>query len=414
VRGPSTCKMLRYLAAAVVAASIYAGGPARAGDGGESLTGLNNLICEIFGYSTAPCPYQVPTITQAVLYLAGLEVTPPEIVRTLNSVAPGNYVDAGNAAAVSQTAPGIPVAWSGTPFPLTPNTTPTLSNFLSTLTPLAFVSGSYLLPAAVTSIHNPNADTYLFAVTSGPVGSTGLTAPQYLNLFYDVPVVPVFYFPGGKFSLQLTVLNGSGAERQVPVTLIYNTPGSGGAPCSASTVTGNFSGTGTKTLKASQIGINCALVYSTSPTSGFGSANVGLPYPTHPIFEVQIPILATETADPLYFWFYLYGANGPINLSVPSFFFPPVNGYDPAAGILGSGDLYIGVAPDADPLGPPPTCTGTNCTPPPSTFALCASLPGSEFGGLVPSVGADYVIAVDGETLLSAPIPSVSTSVCRL
>lgn len=385
-----------YLAIGFVAVWMYGAGSAWAGDGGESLTGLNNIVsglCTLLSIPTCP---QLPTITQAVLEIAGLETSPPEIIRALNSVAPGTYVDAGNAAALPPT-----------PFPLNSTTSPTLSNLLSTLTPLAFDSGWKSGPAEATQLYDPNADTFLYAVASGPppVASTGLTVPNALNLFYDDTSWMTSYVSPGqkiaKFSLQLTVLNSDGmTERPVPATLQYISPSRGELPCSASTLTGNFSGngSGTQTLLASQLGVNCALVFGPSPTSK----------KPHAIFEIQVPLLVTIATDPPYFFFSLNAPMlGPINASIPSAFFTDETGFTPASGILGSTGMEIGVAPSAAPLGPPPA-TGVS-----SVFALCASLPRNGYGPrLVPSVAADYVIAVDGETIISAPLPAVSTSVC--
>jgi hypothetical protein len=388
------------LAVAVAAIWMYGAGSAWAGDGGESLTGLNNIIsglCSLLNITT-PCP-QFPTITQAVLEIAGLETSPPEMVRALNSVAPGTYVDAGNAAAIPPT-----------PFPLTSTTSPTLSNLLSTLTPLAFVSGWKSGPAAATQLYDPDADTFLYAVASGapPVASTGLTVPDSLNLFYDDPSStnsPVAWDKiVAKFSLPLTVLNSDMTERPVSATLQYIGPSRGGLPCSASTVTGNFSGLGNQTLGAAQIGLNCAVVYSRSPISK----------KPHAIFEIQVPLLVTVATDPPYFYFASNAPSlGPINSSIPSAFFSDETGFTPTAGTLGPNGQSIGIAPTAAPL-----CTGVTCPtpptiPPPGVFALCASLPRQGYDRhLVPAVAADYVIAVDGETLLSSPLPAVSTSVC--
>ena len=189
----------------------------------------------------------------------------------------------------------------------------------------------------------------------------------------------------------------------VAATLQYIAPSRGGLPCSASTVTGNFSGLGNQTLRAAQIGVNCAVVYSPSPISK----------KPHAIFEIQAPLLVTVATDPPYFFFAINAPSlGPINSSIPSAFFSDETGFTPVSGVLGSAGMSIGVAPTAAPL-----CTGSGgtCpTPPPSgVFALCASLPRNGYGHhLVPSVSADYVIAVDGETLLSSPLPAVSTSVC--
>ena len=280
------------------------------------------------------------------------------MIRALNSVAPGTYVDAGNAAALPPT-----------PFPLNSTTSPTLSNLLSTLTPLAFDSGWKSGPAEATQLYDPNADTFLYAVASGPppVASTGLTVPNALNLFYDDTSWMTSYVSPGqkiaKFSLQLTVLNSDGmTERPVPATLQYISPSRGGLACSASTLTGNFSGngTGTRTLLASQLGVNCALVFGPSPTSK----------KPHAIFEIP-GSAARDHSDrsTLLLLFFERAVLGPINASIPSALLADETGFTPAAGILGSTGMEIGVAPVPHGLAPPPA-TGVS-----SAFALCASLP---------------------------------------
>jgi hypothetical protein len=399
---PNPFRRIKITSLFVVIAVIwmYGAGAAWAGDGGESLTGLNNIISGLCSFLniTTPCP-QLPTITQAILEIAGLETSPPEMVRALNSVAPGTYVDAENPGA----APPIT-------FPFTSTTSPTLSSQLSTLTPLAFVSGWKSGPAAATPLFNSDADTFLYAVASGapPVASTGLTVPDALNLFYDDPSWTSGSSGQGrivaKFSLPLTVLNSDGmTERSVSATLQYSAPGRGGLPCSASTVLGNFSGSGTQTLMAAQIGVNCALVFSPTPISKR----------PHAVFQIQVPLIVTMATDPPYFYFAQNGAGGPINSSIPSAFFTDDTGFAPTAGTLGPDGKYIGIAPTAAPLCTAVTCPTPPTVPPPGGFALCASLPRHGYGQrLVPSVAADYVIAVDGETLLSAPLPAASTSVC--
>jgi hypothetical protein len=398
MRKPFRAIKFSSLCVAVASVWLYGAGAAWAGDGGESLTGLNNLIsgiCSFFSM-TIPCP-QLPTITQAVLELAGLEASPPEMVRALNSVLPGTYVDADN-----------PAALPSTTFPFTSTSSPTLSNQLSTLTPLAFVSGWKSGPAAATQLFNPDADTFLYAVASGSTAaSSGLTEPEALNLFYDDPS---WTSPNSspretaaKFSLPLTVLNNDMTERAVAATLQYIVPGRGGSPCSASTVAGNFSGSGTQTLMAAQIGINCAVVFGPSPISK----------QSHAVFEIQVPLLVTLATDPAYFYSSENSTPlGQVNLSIPSVFSADVTGFAPTPDTLGANGKYIGIAPSAAPL-----CTGPGGTcptpPPPGVFALCASLPRNGYSQrLVPSVAADYALAVDGETLLSAPLPGTSTSVC--
>jgi hypothetical protein len=415
--------VISQLAGAAAVIWMCGASPTWAGDGGASLQTLQAILsdpssglCVTFGIN--PCP-QLPTITQAVLEVANIENSPPEMVRALNSIPPGSWVDAGNAAALPPKS-GVPIT-----FPLTASTSPTLSNLLSTLTPLAFIS-SERTPFAFTSsqknnqatasaaqLYDPEADTFLYAVTSGAsIASTGLTIPDTAYFFYDdLSRINTNFLRGqtvAKFSLPLTVLNGDGTERAVATTLQFIAPA---ADCSASTVTGDFLNTGTpQTRKATDIGLKCAVVFGSSPTSPA----------KHAIFELAIPLIVIEqtplqTPDLTYFWFASGLGTGPVNFGIPSAFFPPnVTGFTPAKGILDSaGTSSIGIAPSAGPLGPPPSCSGTNCTPPPSTFALCASLPRNiNFLPLVPSVAADYGIATSGETRLSAPLPSVSTSTC--
>lgn len=397
------------IALAASAIWIYGAGAAWAGGGGESLTSLNSLItgfCAALNISSCP---QFPTITQAVLEIAGLEITPPEMIRALNSVPAGSTVDAGNAAAIP------PIT-----FPLTATTSPSVSNLLSTLTPLAFVGASEKEwarsganntgTAAAAQLYNPDADTFLYAVASGTsVATSGLTIPDTFYLFYDDLSRSNENFSrqrvAAKFSLPLTVLNSDGlTERPVATTLHYMAPSRGGLPCSASTVSGNFSGNGTQTLTAAQIGVNCAVVFSASPISPRA----------HAIFEVQVPLLVTAATDPGHFWFAQTTSNGPFNPSVPSAFFSDDLGFAPAAGALGPNGKYIGIAPSAAPL-----CTSVSCPavtpppPPPGVFALCADLPRNGNGqALIPSVAAYYTIATDGETLLSAALPSTSSSMC--
>jgi hypothetical protein len=439
------------LAGVSAAIWMYAG-LAWAGDGGASLTTIQAIIgppngasgfCKLLGMN--PCP-QLPTVTQAILEAAGLGLSPPEMVAAQNSITPGSNVTAGN--------PAVPlIQGAPTPFPLTSPmlfNAQTGSGLLSTLTPLAFISTAKTFPfisfkqnnqttAAATQLYDSDADTFFYGVTASLFGFTeapGGTVPDTLRLFYDDLEGTNRNFLRGqtvaKFRLLLTVLNSDGkTERAVPATLQFIAPTT---DCSASKVTGDFAGSGTpQTVPAADIGLNCAVVFGPSPTS----------MQTHAIFEVAIPLLVTgacvnpqiqcefssvppftvpPNTDPAYFYSWLNhdpvtqkALAGPINIGLFTAFAlfddfgiatPPAN--------LGTNGVAIGIAPSAGPLGSPPTCAGTNCTPPPSTFALCASLPQNGFFGqtLVPAVAAYDVIATDGETFLSAALPASSTSVC--
>jgi hypothetical protein len=304
---------------------------------------------------------------------------------------------------------------------------------LSTLTPLAFISANNSNgAAALTQLYDTDADTFLYAVTASTFGikmTPGGTVPDTALFFYDDLSRNSNFSRGqtaAKFLLPLTVLNvdamGKVSERAVPATLNLNAPTT---DCSASTVTGDFMGKGggnTQTVKATDIALQCAVIFSKSPTSN----------KNHAIFQVAIPLLVTGTSgspyntDPAYFYSFLHtdpvtqkALAGPINIGLFTAFtfFDDIFGIPASATppILGANGIAIGIAPTAGPLCngacPPPPPPPAN--PPSSTFALCANLPRNNGNApLAPSVGAYYSIATDGEALLSAALPGVSTSVC--
>src|SRR5437763_13376569 len=103
---------------ALIAVSMSAVQPAKAGDGGEDFGTLQSFIgaadgstglCQIVGMN--PCP-QLPTLIQAVLQYAGLTNAPAEMVRSTFFVPEGNHVDAANLSRPPATNPirGFPVA----------------------------------------------------------------------------------------------------------------------------------------------------------------------------------------------------------------------------------------------------------------------------------------------------------------
>ncbi len=173
------------LAGAVTALWLCGAGAAWAGGGGESLTTLQAVIgvpdgstgfCHMLGMGTnfgTTCP-QLPTFTQAILEAAGLANSPPEMVAAQNGLPPGSNVYASNPAVVPLS------LGSPTPFPLTANTSPTLSELLSTLTPLAFIS-SPTKPTPV-QLYDSDANTFLYAATVSSIGfftPPGGTRPRY-------------------------------------------------------------------------------------------------------------------------------------------------------------------------------------------------------------------------------------------
>jgi hypothetical protein len=413
---------------------MYGAGAAWAGGGGESLTTLQAVIgvpdgstgfCHMLGMGTnfgTTCP-QLPTFTQAILEAAGLANSPPEMVAAQNGLPPGSNVYASNPAVEPLS------LFSPTPFPLTSTTSPTLSELLSTLTPLAFVS-SPTKPTPV-QLYNSDANTFLYAVTVSSVGfftPPGGPVPDTLYLIYEDLSRSNQSFTKGqvvaKFSLPLTVLNSAGAERPVmlagpPVkttTLTITSCANGPSGCFMVTAAGDFLGNGTQqtlppascSATPAAIGISCAVVFSASPTSSG----------RHAIFELAVPLVVTGAAaapppfntDPAYFYaLQTSGMAGQLNLGLFTAFLFQDLGFTPAAGILDqTGTSSIGIAPTAGPLCP--IVNGASSCPSSFTFALCASLPGGNGNGQtpVPSVAAYYGIATDGAALLSAALSSTS------
>jgi hypothetical protein len=429
------------LAGAVAALWLCGAGAAWAGGGGESLTTLQAVIgkadgttglCKLLGMGSNfgnICP-QLPTFTQAILEAAGLANSPPEVVAAQNGLPPGSNVYANNPAK-DVVPPGL---FSPTPFPLTANTSPALSELLSTVTPLAFISSQNAarLPTPA-QLYDPNANTFLYAVTVSSIGFAtppGGTVPDTLDVFYEDLSRGNQTFTNGqvvaKFSLPLTVLNNNGTENPpVIVTLQIKATCTGGPSCLQAQVISGFGASASNPIAASQFGIQFALVFGASPTST----------QPHAIFEVAVPLLVTgacvpattgcplpppppPNTDPAYFYaLHNNGIAGQLNLGISTAFVFDDLGVAPSQpGILPTGGSSIGLAPTAGPLGPPPSCTptppATTCTPPAATFALCASLPGGNGNGQapVPSVAAYYGIATNGGALLSAALSS--TSVC--
>jgi hypothetical protein len=394
------------IAAAVTALWMYGAGSASAGGGGEDAAGLNSALqalCATLGSSLLPTCPQLPPITQGVLEIAAINNAPPERVRAFNNIGQGLHVDAGN--------PGRPPAMDPqiSTFPVVDTgQSKTLSKLLLSSPALAFISAKQqsLPTATATQLYDPDADTFLYGVTSGFL-SQGVQ-PDTLFLFYDdTSRTNKNFVPGqviAKVSLQLVVLASNFTETLVPTTLQIIVPkpklpmpASGAAvDCSASTVSGNFSGNGTQTFGASQIGLDCAVVFAASPFSSR----------PHAIFEIEVPLVVTNATDPLYFAF-----QNPNSLNLGnSPFLGDETGFTPTNPHILPAGASIGIAPFAAPMGPPPANNG------PTAYALCANLPGGNGNGrggeLVPSVAAFYAIATDGETRLEAPLAPTSPIVC--
>ena len=398
-------RLLTISGIALVSLSLGIVQPVRAGDGGEDLGSLQTYIdqvCSFFGMS--PCP-QIPTISQAVLQVAAFVDVAPDAVRASTSFAipVGPYADAGN----PSRPPALGCSGTGCVDPLNPLTgLPVDPSVLTTLRPLAFISAANGKGSATaTQLSNPSADGFLYAVGGLSAVNAGSSQPDTLVLFYDDPARTNKTFPAGqviaKVSLPLTVLNQDGmTERAVPATLQFKNLGAGGASCGASTIVGDFAGTGTvQSLSPAAIGVNCAVAFGASPTS---------PHP-HAIFEVTVPMLITPNTDPVIF------SGSPIGFGSPFFFgggdfgFTPTNCPSTTAGMcsLGTSGMSLGISPNAGPLGAPASSTT------PGIYALCANLPHEGNGTPpVPSVAAFYAIGGDGVVRLSAPLAPAIPFVC--
>jgi hypothetical protein len=320
------------------------------------------------------------------------------------------------------------------PFPLNSTTLPQLfglsidplgnqiPGMLDTLTPLAFISQSSGT-AAMTQASDPNADAFLFAVTVSSVGfqvAKSGPVPDMAYFFLDDLFRNNQTFTNGqiaaKFSFPLTVLNSGTENPPVMITVLIKGVCNGGPACLQAYAYGGPIGSSSKAVPASQLGIQFALVFSTSPASS----------QKHAIFEVAVPLLVTGAScnyinglpsptctpntDPAYSYFFHTGNTGPRNLgTVTAFGALGDVGHTPttSTGIFPAGAL-IGLAPSAL---APPSNTGT-------IFQLCASLPdnsngpGATVARLRSAVGAYYAIATDGEMLLSSAFPSFSSSTC--
>jgi len=389
--------MCSRLGRALATLCAFYAAPALAGDAGGDLGTLNsalltlcNVTLPMFGVTVPFCP-QEPTITQGILQLAAWNLVPNEMISATNAIPLGQRVNAGS--------PSIPPV-APTPPPITsfPVQGTALSTLLANQTPLAFISASPG-PAAATQLYDPKADIFFYAVASLSKSSTQSVQPDTLYLLYDDTARTNANLLQGQtvaqFLLPLPVLNTDNTERLVATTLQFRVPSAGGPPCSASTVIGNFSGAsnGTQTLTPAQIGIDCAVVFAPSPLSGS----------SHAIFEVQVPLVVTNATDPLYFFNPISNVN--FSFKADEIGFTPAPATPP---ILGSNGKSIGIGPAAAPLGPPPPI-GTA-----SAYALCANVPGGNGNGQapVPGVAAYYAISTAGEMLISAAIPSASTSAC--
>jgi hypothetical protein len=410
---------------AVAALSLCGSTAAWAGDGGADQGTVNSAwltFCtdtlSLFGVTSCPV---VPSVTQGILQFAASQQAPPVVVRA-NSGPSGSLAPLGQA--VDAIDPSLPTALIPVPnttdsftaitkFPIpaksTTTTTPLvlgLSDLLPAITPLAFISSSKG-PAPVTQLYNQSANVFLYGVASEFTGQSGPEPDTVFFVYDDTSRTNGNLKQGSvvaEFSFPLVVLTGypsAPTETVVPTTLQFRATSAG--DCSTSTVSGQSLDSPPSisfSLLASQIGINCAVVFAPSPLSTT----------SHAIFEVAVPLIVTQATDPLYIGSNLYNviASPWQKSDVTGFPQTPPGGFSGVTGIPNGS--YIGLAPSAQPLLPQGSPNPTGVTP----YALCANLPSGNGNGQAPAPGvaAFYAIANDGATLLSAPLRGSSTSTC--
>jgi hypothetical protein len=384
-------------AGVVAAAWLCSIGSAWAGDSGSD-TGVQaalNSVCTAVGMTSCP---QVPTITQAILEISGLENAAPDFVRGPEA----NFQTFGGLCSVSSgTGPVCSKANAVNAVNPTAASSVEVSD-LPSLTPLAFTTGKGL--AVPVSLGTGGANSFFYAVATGPNSE-----PNTLTLFFDYPVQTNSTIQKGQvfanISLPLSSLSG-GKERPICgaagcpaslATLQISGCNSGSPGCVnglAANVVGDFSSPGTiTTVSASQLNIQASVSFGSSPNSAA----------SHLILGVQVPLLVTRGNDPAYFGVVPSGTIAVNGLSgLPTAFtsdvVPPSN---------------IGVTPQAA-----PTCSSSGtCPPATTTFPFCASFSGSGSGplgsGSFHSAVATFLsIGTDATTYVSSPIPPASSLQC--
>jgi hypothetical protein len=376
--------------------AAWAGGSA---DLGSLQSSLNTICDNVFGMTACP---QLPTITQVILELAGLENLPPDYQRgnaQICDIAPGNSTQLPQCSAVALNAVNPPTL-SGLSLP----------NDLYNMKPLGFVSAlNKTGPAVPAGPSTSGANSFFYAAA---VQSRGQA--QTLNLVYDYPPQTSSTFDV-EISLPLQMLNSDGSESLVTTSGTSSgtlmTVHCAGATCSSRIIAPpNLVG-----RSAADLGVTISPAFGPSPNSDRA----------HAILQVQVPLLVTGPAkpaqcgkdilsntpdpascgnDPAYFG---VDGTGDKNTGNPTYInqlsgLPTftVNDLGFTPGFLGT---PVGIAPyAAPPCGP----NGAKCSNPlPSnfqtTFPFCASF--SLSGALRQAVTAFYSIGTDSTTYVSAP-----------
>ena len=392
----------RRLAVVGTALCLSVAGQAWAGDGGPDIgvQAVVNNICTDVGMTSCPI---VPTITQAILEISGLENAAPDYVRGPQ----GNLVVRGFSPLCSVVSGTV---FSGSVLPVCsqgnainavnlPAASSVAASDLAGLTPLAFttVKGQ----AVPVPLGTSGTSSFFYAVATPDQNGEIKT----LTLFFDYLPTTSSNFKTGQViamvSLPLQVLNSNGSERLICgatgcstslATLQVSTCNSG-VNCVnglAANVVGDFTTPGTAgTVSAGALGIRVNTSFAPSPNSDR----------SHLILTVQVPLLVTHGNDPAYFGVVPSGVV-PVNAlsGLPTAFTSDVV---PASN--------FGVAPQAAPTCP---SSGPSCPPPITTYPFCASFSGNGAGPLNPAVATFLSIGTDATTYVSSPVVLVSSLKC--
>jgi hypothetical protein len=370
-------------------------GSAWAGDGGEDL-GIQSVlktVCNDVGMTSCP---KVPTITQAILQISGLENAAPDYVRGPQ----GNLVLNGFSAlcsVVSGTILNVCSQANAINAVNPPAASPVAVSDLPSLTPLAYTTGKG--QAVPVPLGTSGANSFFYAVAAPDQNGEIKT----LTLFFDYPAQTNSNFQKGQVianvSLPLQALLTDGTERPIcgatgcPVSLatLQISACNSGPGCVnglAANVVGDFSSPGTiSTVSAGALGIQLSVSFAPSPNSDR----------SHFILGAQIPLLVTHGNDPAYFGVVPSGVIPVNQLSgLPTAFTSDV--VPPSK---------IGVTPQAAPV-----CPSGACPPPTTTYPFCASFSGNGSGPLNSAVATFLSIGTDATTYVSSPVSLVSSLKC--
>jgi hypothetical protein len=344
----------------------------------------------------------MPTVSQVILEISGLENAAPDFVRGPQGSfnIPPNDTGALCLVIASPTFPTLSACDQIVIDALNPPAASSVGiSDLANLTALGFTTGKG--PPVPVPLGTSGASSFFYAVAT-PGQNGEITT---LTLFFDYPVQTNSSIQKGVFaSISLPLSNGhrpicgtAGCPASLATLQISGcSSGPGCVNGLAANVIGDFSKAGViGTMSAGDLGIQTSVSFAPSPNSAS----------SHLILTVQVPLRVTHGNDPAYFGVVPSGVTPVNQLSgLPTAFTSDVV---PTSG--------IGVTPQAA-----PACSG-DC--PGSTFAttfpFCASFSGSGSGPLGSgpfhsAVAAFLSVGTDATTYVSSPVSPTALSGVQL